>query len=250
MGRRPQLFTCPSPALLPLYELKDTIAVVIDIFRATSTICAALDNGAKAVIPVATVEECFHLENTYDNLITAGERDGHVIEGLKGGNSPLEYTPEAISGKILALTTTNGTRLLHKLKTADEVVAGSFLNIDALCTYLKQQEKNVLLACAGWRDKVNLEDTLFAGAVIDKIGEQFEINCDSSFIAKSLFEQAQKSTSLLDYLKAGSHYHRLSRFHLEQDMAYCCSLNLHPVVPVFKEPYLIPAGVGIPAIES
>lgn len=250
MGKKPQLYTCPSPALISLYDLKDTIAVVIDIFRATSTICAALDNGAKAVIPVATVEECFRLESMQEHLITAGERDGRIIEGLKGGNSPLEYTPKVIKGKFLALTTTNGTRLLHKVKAADEVVAGSFLNLEALCNYLVQQKKHVLLACAGWRDKVNLEDTLFAGAVINRIGEQFEINCDSSYIAKSLFEQAQEKPSLLDYLKAGSHYHRLSRFHLEEDMKYCCSLNKHPVVPIFKEPYLIPVGVEIPVIAG
>lgn len=239
MGAKPELSTCLSPALVPLYDFKNTIVVVIDVFRATSTICAALDNGAKAVIPVATVEECLRLEKEKPEFITAGERDGKVIEGLQGGNSPTEYSPEVIAGKVLALTTTNGTRLLHLVKAADEIVIGSFLNIDALCQYLLSSGKDVLLACAGWRDKENLEDTLFAGAVIAKIQAHFNCNCDSSFMALSLYKQSLEASSLLEFMKSGSHYHRLARFHLEQDMAYCCSVNKHPVVPVFKTPYLL-----------
>lgn len=235
MINRKRLFTCISPALISLYDLENTITVVIDIFRATSTICAAIDNGARSVIPVATVEECLHLEKSgQTDLITAGERDGKVIAGLKCGNSPLEYPPDVISGKTLALTTTNGTRLLHHVKKADEVIIGSFLNLDAICAYLVTKNKDVLLACAGWRDKINLEDTLFAGAVIKNIGNYFDIHCDSSLIARSLYEDAGKKPSLLEYMKAGSHYHRLSAFNLEKDMEYCCQLNLHPVVPVFN----------------
>lgn len=250
MSKKPQLFTCLSPALIPLFDLKETIAVVIDIFRATSTICAALDNGAAGIIPVATVEECLQLENGHPDMITAGERDGRVIDGLQGGNSPLEYPSEIVAGKTLALTTTNGTRLLHMVKNAEEVVIGSFLNLDALCTFLTKNNKNVILACGGWRDKVNLEDSLFAGAVIQKIGAHFTIDCDSSFIAQSLYEEAQKAGSLLDYLKVGSHYRRLSGFNLKNDMAYCCSLNLHPVVPVFKSPFLLPLGAPMPVLTD
>lgn len=244
MGTKPQLSTCLSPALIPLYDLSNTIVVVIDIFRATSTICAALDNGAKAVMPVATVEECLCLEKEKPQFITAGERDGKVIKGLQGGNSPSEYTPEIITGKVLALTTTNGTRLLHLVKRADEIVIGSFLNLDVLCQYLVNSGKDVLLACAGWRDKENLEDTLFAGAVIQKVDKYFQRSCDSSFIALSLYRQSLEALSLVDFMKSGSHYHRLSRFHLEEDMAYCCSLNKHPVVPIFKAPFLLPQHVS------
>ncbi|HET8573073.1 MAG TPA: 2-phosphosulfolactate phosphatase [Edaphocola sp.] len=251
MGAKPQLFTCLSPALIPLYDLSNTIVVVIDIFRATSTICAALDNGAKAVIPVATVEECLRLEKEQPRFMTAGERDGKVIEGLQGGNSPSEYLPEVISGKVLALTTTNGTRLLHLVKEADEIVIGSFLNLDVLCQYLVNSGKDILLACAGWRDKENLEDTLFAGAVIQRIDEYFQRSCDSSFIALSLYRQSQEAASLLDFMKSGSHYHRLSQFHLEQDMAYCCSINKHPVVPIFKDPFLVPQqAISLTEIEN
>jgi len=244
MGAKPLLSTCLSPALIPLYDLSNTIVVVIDIFRATSTICTALDNGAKAVIPVATVEECLRLEKEKPEFITAGERDGKVIDGLQGGNSPLEYSPEVIKGKVLALTTTNGTKLLHLVKAADEIVIGSFLNLDVLCQYLVNSGKDILLACAGWRDKENLEDTLFAGAIIHKIEGHFQSTCDSSFMALSLYRQSLEAPSLLDFMKSGSHYHRLARFHLEQDMAYCCSINKHPIVPVYKAPFLLPQEVS------
>lgn len=247
MTKRKQLFTCISPSLISLYNLENTITVVIDIFRATSTICTAIDNGAKEVIPIATVKECLQLETSgRTDLITAGERDGKVITGLKRGNSPLEYTPEVISGKTLALTTTNGTRLLHNVKKAEEVIIGSFLNLEAVCSYLVTKNKPVLLACAGWRDRVNLEDSIFAGAVIKKIGSYFDIHCDSSFLVRSLFEDAEKQSSLLDYLKAGSHYHRLADFHLEKDMSYCCQLNLHPIVPVFNGYSLIAKKTEVP----
>lgn len=239
MERKPQLNTCLSPSLIPLFNLKDTITVVIDIFRATSTICAAIDNGANAVIPVATVRECFRLEREEPDVITAGERNGRVIKGLQGGNSPLEYTPDFIRGKTLALTTTNGTRLLHMVKDADEVVIGSFLNLDALCNYLISRNKNVLLACAGWRNRVNLEDTLFAGTVINKIGHYFKIDEDSSILANSIYQKSQEMPHIIDFLKSGSHYHRLASFYLEEDINYCCQINLHPVVPVFKNPYLV-----------
>src|ERR1700758_5199729 len=110
---KPSLEVCLSPALLHLYNTKDVIVVIIDIFRATSTITAALHNGAKCVIPVASVAECVALGHEIPGSITAGERDGKIAEGLQHGNSPLEFPPSFIKDKTLILTTTNGTRLLH-----------------------------------------------------------------------------------------------------------------------------------------
>ncbi|HEX8461557.1 MAG TPA: 2-phosphosulfolactate phosphatase, partial [Segetibacter sp.] len=113
MYKKPALFTCLSPALLHLFDLKDTIVVIIDVFRATSTIATALYNGAERVIPVSAVEDCKRLGAEIINSVTAGEREGKVIEGLQYGNSPAEYSQEFIEGKTLVITTTNGTKLLH-----------------------------------------------------------------------------------------------------------------------------------------
>ncbi len=229
----PALEVCFSPALLHLYNTQDAVVVIIDIFRATSTITAALDNGAKEIIPVSSVADCIAIGEKTPNSITAGERDGKVAEGLQHGNSPLEYPKEFIAGKTIVLTTTNGTRLLHMVQGAHQIVIGSFLNLDAVCNYLLASGKNVLLACASWKDRVNLEDSLFAGAVVNKIGDRFSINCDSARMSRHLYHCAGKAP-LLEFLKDSSHYNRLSGFGLVKDMEYCTTPDLHPVVPVLK----------------
>lgn len=233
----PRLEVCLSPALLHLYDTQDTIVVIIDVFRATSTIAAALHNGAKCVIPVASVQECIDLGNSITNSLTAGERDGRVAEGLVYGNSPLEYPSSFVKDKILVLTTTNGTRLLHMVKGSHAIVTGAFLNLSAVCSYLISQGKNVLLGCAAWKDRFNLEDTLFAGAVIDQLRSSFTVNCDSARAAHALFKQS--GGNFLEFLKDSSHYRRLSGFGLQKDMEYCTTPDLHPVVPVLKGKELV-----------
>lgn len=227
---KPVLEVCLSPALLHLYDTRGAIVVIIDIFRATSTITAALHNGAKCVIPVASVEDCIAIGNATPNSLTAGERDGKVADGLQYGNSPLEYPREFVQDKTLVLTTTNGTRLLHMVEGASEIVIGSFLNLTALCEYLLAQNKNVLLGCASWKDKFNLEDTLFSGAVISRIGHAFEINCDAARGARHL-HSASGGANYLEFLKDSSHFNRLSKFGLLRDLEYCTTPDLHPVVP-------------------
>src|SRR3954468_13219182 len=185
---KPSLYTVLSPALLHLYDVKNTVVVVIDVLRATSTIATALYNGAKEIIPVDSVERCIQLGRELE-CITAGERDGQIAPGLQYGNSSFEYPREFIGGKTLVLTTTNGTKLLHMAlaKGATEIVTGSFLNLSALCDHLVKLKKNVILGCAAWKDKPNMEDTLFAGAVVERVKDYFSINCDSSRIAQNLY---------------------------------------------------------------
>lgn len=239
--QKPTIEVCLSPALLHLYNTKDTIVVIIDVFRATSTIAAALHNGALAVIPVATVDECVAMTGKIDGCLTAGERDGQVAPGLQYGNSPLEYPIDFISGKTLALTTTNGTKLLHMVKDAHAIITGSFLNLTAVCDYLIAQGKNVLLGCAAWKDRVNLEDSLFAGAVAEKVKDHFESNCDSVRMTKELYRQSQQYPVLLDFLKDSSHYRRLSAFGLLKDLEYCTTPDQHPVVPLYNGKELVVA---------
>ncbi|MEZ5046610.1 MAG: 2-phosphosulfolactate phosphatase [Chitinophagaceae bacterium] len=224
----PTIETCFSPSLLHLYDLKGKIVIIIDVFRATSTIATALHQGAKAVIPVASVEECIALGNEIPNSITAGERNGMVVEGLQHGNSPLSYPNSFIQDKTLILTTTNGTRLLHQCLAADEILTGSFLNLDAICSYIVSQKKDVLLACASWKDRYNLEDSLFAGAVYEQVQQHFAMNCDSTRAALHLYKAAK--TNLYAFIQDSSHFIRLSKHGLEYDMEYCCMLNKHNVV--------------------
>ena len=240
MSKKPALYTSLSPALLHLYDISNSIVVIIDILRATSTITTALYNGAKSVIPVDSVNHCIEIGKQV-NGITAGERDGKIAEGLSYGNSPFEYPEEFIKGKTLVLTTTNGTKLLHMAldKGAEEIVIGAFTNLSSVCDHLIKSKKNVMLGCAAWKDKVNLEDTLFAGAVISRIKKHFDINCDSSHMAESLYKEAQPD--LFDFLKKNeaSHYHRLMGFGLEKDIRYCLTTDNANVLPVYKNGMLV-----------
>ncbi len=242
MTEKPRLEVCLSPALLQLFDTKNTVTVIIDVFRATSTIAAALDNGALSVIPVSGVQECIDLGMGTPNSITAGERDGRVADGLQYGNSPSEYPHSFVAGKTLVLTTTNGTKLLHMVKDADTIITGSFLNLSAVCQFLIAQGKPVLLGCAGWKDRFNLEDTLFAGAVIEKVKEHFTIHCDSARAAHVLHQSV--TGSYIDFLRDSSHFRRLSAYGLEQDMIYCTTPDLHSVVPILKGRELVAADIS------
>lgn len=229
--------SCYSPALLHLYDYTESLVVFIDIFRATSTIAAAMGNGAKEIIPVDNVAECIQLGTEIENSITAGERNGQVVEGLQYGNSPSAYPGDFIKGKTLVLTTTNGTRLLHQIKNAPTILSGSFLNLQATANYIKNQDRQVLLACASWKDRFNLEDTLFAGALYEAMGESVTTSCDSTLGALALYQAAKHD--LFGFLKQGSHFHRLSKFGLEEDMRYCCMLNAHDNVIQYNGKALI-----------
>ncbi len=143
---------CFTPALLPLYTIDSSIVVVIDIFRATSSICYGIENGASAIIPVSQVEECAAYHGT--DCLLAAERDGEVVEGFDFGNSPFAYTAEKVAGKTVVLTTTNGTHAIHLSRKAKRIVIGSFFNLSSLSAWLKNQNENILLVCAGWKNKL------------------------------------------------------------------------------------------------
>jgi 2-phosphosulfolactate phosphatase len=240
MSNKPTLHTSLSPALLHLYDVSSSIVVIIDVLRATSTIVTALYNGARCVIPVDSVSRCMEIGKQIHG-VTAGERDGKIAEGLEYGNSPFEYPKEFIEGKTLVLTTTNGTRLLHMAldKGAKEIIIGSFPNLSAVCDHLIEMKQNVILACAAWKDRVNIEDSLFAGAVVSKVRQHFSINCDSSHIAEAMYEKGKKD--LFAFLKKNdaSHYHRLTGFGLEKDIRYCIAADVANVLPVYKEGKLV-----------
>ncbi len=241
MNNKPSLYTCFSPALLHLYELRNAVVVIIDVFRATSTIASALHNGAKCVIPVDTVAKAVDLSKKI-NGIAAGERDGKIADGLEHGNSPLEYTPDFVGNRTLVLTTTNGTRLLHMAldNKADTIITGSFPNLSAVCDFLLKQNKNVILGCAGWKDRFNLEDTLFAGAVINRIKEHYSIHCDSSLTAEQQYLLVKDD--LYNFAPNLTHYHRLvERFGLIEDIRFCLTEDVANVLPLYKDGMLIAA---------
>ncbi len=239
MSNKPQLYTSISPALLHLYDLSNSIVVIIDVFRATSTIASALYNGARCVIPVDSVPRAIEISKKIGG-IAAGERDGKIADGLVHGNSPLEYGREFIEGKTLVLTTTNGTRLLQMAldNKADSIISGSFPNLSAVCDFLVKEKKNVVLGCAGWKDRFNLEDTLFAGAVINRIHDHFSIHCDSSLMAERMY--GAHKNDIHGFAPLLTHYHRLvERFGLIEDIRFCLSEDVANVLPLYVEGKLV-----------
>jgi 2-phosphosulfolactate phosphatase len=231
------LDVCLTPALLPLYNVEDYIVVVIDIFRATSSICYGIENGAAAIIPVSEVEECAaYREKGFDYLLAA-ERNGEVVAGFDFGNSPFSYTAEKVSGKTIVLTTTNGTHALHLSRKAKRIVIGSFLNLTALCNWLKTQNENILLVCAGWKNNFNLEDTLFAGAVIEQLKHSGFVLDDPSIAANDLFQIGKNDIG--KYLSKTSHGERLKKLGIEKDIAFCLQVDLTTAIPVLEGEQLV-----------
>lgn len=223
---------CFTPAAFPLFYKPEAIVVVIDVLRATSAICTALHNGIKSIIPVATVEEA--LEYKSKGYIAAAERNGEILEGFELGNSPFSYMNPEYKSKEIVLTTTNGTQAIAVAKQSYQIVIGSFLNQDSLADYLLNQKKDVILLCAGWKNKFNMEDTLFAGAMVDALiqSPSYYTPCDSAMASLTLYNQAKNN--LYAFLESSSHRRRLEKLQLEKDIRYCLTPNTAPVVPLFN----------------
>ncbi len=226
---------CLTPALLPLHKLENSIVVVIDIFRATSSICYGIENGADAIIPVSHVEECAAYHGT-DHLLAA-ERDGEVVEGFDFGNSPFAYTPEKVAGKTIVLTTTNGTHAIQLSRAAKRIVIGSFFNLSSLSEWLKEENENIILVCAGWKNNFNLEDTVFAGAVVNKLkGDKYSID-DAAIAAEDLYLLAKDD--LGGFLSKSSHSERLKKLGIEKDIAFCLRVDETSAIPVLEGDKLV-----------
>lgn len=231
------LDVCLTPALIPLYNVADYIVVVIDIFRATSSICYGIENGAEAIIPVSEIEECAAYREKGLNYLIAAERNGEVVDGFDFGNSPFSYTPEKVAGKTVVLTTTNGTHALHLSRAAKKIVIGSFLNLMALCDWLKLQNENILLVCAGWKNNFNLEDTLFAGAVVEQLKASGFVLDDPAIAANDLYQMGKND--IAQYLSKTSHGERLKKLGIEKDIAFCMQIDLTTAIPVLDGDKLV-----------
>ncbi len=226
-----QIDVCLTPELLHLHQIENTIVVVVDVFRATSCMTTAFAHGVQAIIPVATIAECKQYQER--GYLAAAERDGKTPEGFDFDNSPFSYMDEAkVMGATVVVTTTNGTLAITKSRDAIKVMIGSFLNLGALANYLLNQQYDVLVLCAGWKGKPNLEDTLFAGALIERLQNEFLIQEDSALMALRIYEEAKGN--LLGFVANSSHVRRLQRLGIQKDIAFCLQQDLYDVLPVLR----------------
>lgn len=235
MDKQRKIAVCLSPALISLYDIRNSTVVIIDIFRASSSMCYGISNGAEAIIPVAEVSSCAVYKDS--DYLLAAERNGEVVDGFDFGNSPFSYTSEKVSGKTIVLTTTNGTKAIHLSREARQIVVGSFLNISALANWLSGQENDVILVCAGWKDNFSLEDSLFAGALLSKVASNFTLADDAAHATLDLFHVAE--ADIPAYLSKSAHSERLKKLNVEADIAFCLQTDLVDAIPVLKEDRLV-----------
>ena len=218
-----------------MYDLQHKIVVVVDILRATSCMTAGLGSGVEAIHPVSELDECRALMK--DGYVGAAERGGQKVGGFDIGNSPFSYMDPMYQGKKIAVTTTNGTVAIEKSKSADQVVIGSFLNISAVAKYVSEQNQDLIILCAGWKGRVNLEDTLFAGALCELIEADFALNCDAAIGATALYKSVK--ANLAEFLDQSSHVQRLKGFNIQKDIEYCLTQDQFNIIPVLRGDELV-----------
>lgn len=227
---------CLSPHLYPVYHKDDSIVVVIDILRATSAMCTAFENGVEKMIPVASIEEA--MEYKRQGFLVGAERNGVALEGFDFGNSPYSYMTDDIRGQTIVISTTNGTQAIEAARNAYKVVIGAFTNISALCEWLEKQNRNVLLLCSGWKNRFNLEDSLFAGAVADRLSATGLFRTgDAALAVSSLYHLAKKNP--YRFLHNSSHAERLAALGLKADIKFCLQLDQTKVIPILDGKHLV-----------
>ena len=234
------LFTPAEYALLGQRDLRETLTVVFDVLRATSTIVTALANDATAILPVAEIAEALSIRRRRPEVLLAGERDGVRIQSdLTGsiafdlGNSPREFIKEKIAGRTIVLTTTNGTRALRACAAAKTVLVGSLLNLSALTDFIEREYPiHLLLVCSGTIDQAAYEDVLAAGALCDLVWPKYRSGmvADSARIAHRLFRLEQKD--LVAAMTQSRNGRRLlAHPDLAGDVPFCAQRDLFRLCP-------------------
>jgi 2-phosphosulfolactate phosphatase len=211
-------------------------AVVIDVLRASSTIVTALQNGAKEIIPVASVEFAVKISGGLfsGQTIICGERNTKKIEGFALGNSPLEFTEDKVSGKSIILYTTNGSRAVVKAKFSENLFVASYLNLSAIANHLIGMNKDFEIVCSGRGNTISLEDIVCSGKLITEIQKQNE-NVQLSDSAKaSISLNKSFGKNILKMLQETEHGQILIENGFEKDIEYCSKLNSLEAIPTFS----------------
>lgn len=226
---------CLSPDLIGSFDLNGKIVVIVDILRATSCMVSGIDNGVAGIIPVATLDECKDYQKK--GFICAAERGGKQVEGFELDNSPFSYMAEHLKGKTICATTTNGTLAISKSLNAEKIVIGAFLNLSALASYLQDQPNDIIIHCAGWKGKVNMEDSLFAGALIEKLEDSHSLSCDAPHMALKYYQSVKDNLQLT--VENSSHAKRLSKIRISKDVEFCLTIDKFEVIPILEGSVLI-----------
>jgi len=236
----PTIEVCLTPELYLQKHTNDKhITIIIDVLRASSSICAALANGVKAIIPVSEIEELKRLKQM--GYLIASEREGLKLDFADMGNSPLQFLDPKLKGTTIAYSTTNGTRAINLIKEQEEttIYIAALTNISVLTNFISESSKNVVIVCSGWKHKFSLEDAVVAGAYCEKLlsHKGYETICDSSSAAIDLWGLAKKN--LPEYIEKCIHRHRLAKLGLDDSIPYCLSMDTTPVIPFVSDGMIV-----------
>ncbi|MBP1668453.1 MAG: 2-phosphosulfolactate phosphatase [Bacteroidetes bacterium] len=228
---------CLTPSVFSEFRNDDAIVVVVDILRATSAIITAFMHGVRKIIPVATLEEAKAYKDK--GYLVAAERDGIVRDFADFGNSPYNFQQQKIRNREIVYSTTNGTHCIMMARNSYRVLIGGYLNLTALSDFIKAEQRDLLILCAGWKNKFNLEDTLFAGALAEKVlqDQNYGTICDSALASIDLWTIAR--ADMMHYIEKAAQRHRLKKNGLDDVIEYCHTPDLTALIPVLKENYLI-----------
>ena len=216
-------------------ELIGRFVIVVDVLRATSTIVTAIEHGATAIVPVEEIEEAMDFYHArQDGLLLCGERGAQKIEGFHLSNSPLEFTRQAVAGKTLVMTTTNGTPAFRRAARGEIVVAAALINVRAVAEAAVRSGRDISIICAGTLGKYSLDDVLCAGAIIDVIMEEFAPALDDlSWHARYSWNAFRPQLS--DVVMHSDPAQRLSKLGAYADIEYCLQRDIYQCVPVFQD---------------
>ncbi|ALP88934.1 2-phosphosulfolactate phosphatase family protein [Clostridium butyricum] len=217
-------------------KLENKIAVVIDMFRATSVIVTALNNGCEEVIPFLTIEETLESseELNREEYILGGERRAVKIDGFDLSNSPLEYTKEVVENKKVLITTTNGTRTLTKSNSAKRIIIAAMINAKAVADKLLEINEDVVIINAGTNGNFSMDDYICSGYIINemlKVDNNIELT-DISKTANMIYEN---NSDIISYVKEATHYSVMKSLELDNDIEYCMKKSIVNNVPEYKD---------------
>jgi len=231
-----------TPAEFTEGDTRSEPVIVIDVLRAMSTMIQALANGCRDIIPVDSVERALALHTSLfeTDILLCGEREGMKIYGFDLGNSPLEYTPDAVAGKSLIFTSTNGSAALIKVRKSKHIYLCSFFNVTAIAHTISGKSENLVILCAGQDNHFALEDALCAGMLISRIRthskKEHELN-DAALSALQLISIYGNNINAI--LKQTDHGRELIRIGMENDIYFCAQVDAIPVIPVLIDGKII-----------
>lgn len=216
-------------------KLENKIAVVIDMFRATSVIVTALNNGCREVVPFLTIDEALESSEKLnrEEYILGGERKAVKIKGFDLSNSPLEYTKEVVENKKVLITTTNGTRTLTKSNNAKRILIAAMINARAVANKLLEINNDIVIINAGTNGNFSMDDYICSGYIINemlKINNEIELT-DIAKTANMIYEN---NSDIISYVKEATHYSVMKSLELDDDIDYCIRKSIVNNVPEYK----------------